>query len=596
MQARSVIKQIAVSVSLLLSTLAYSQDFDTLAEDIFGGEDFLPVKEAFQPSIAFEGNNLVVNWELAPAYYLYKERFRARTSSGEVNDLLLETGLEKEDEFFGRATEVFYDRTQTQIPSLYGSGHLEIIAQGCAEAGLCYAPTSYWFEVDMSEQAVTPIDKPDEPFSLAGLTRDPFSAPKADDKKQIGFLLAIAMAFAGGLILNLMPCVFPVLAIKALKISTGGESAMARFKDSMAYTAGIVLTTVCIAGVMLILRSGGAQIGWGFQLQSPFIVIALMYLFFVVGLSFSGWILFGARFAGVGQNLVAEGKPYQSFFTGVLAMVVASPCSAPFMAASLGYAVSQPAWIAILVFAFLGIGMAFPLVLLNSSPALARRLPRPGPWMEKLKELLAFPMYLTSVWLLWVLIAQIGATGAALAVGGLTTLAAMFWAFKQEGSRAATVFALVMILSTGALAWKGASSQLPIRSEALASEASFSLSEFDAVTGGENPVFLDVTADWCITCKFNESRVLYTEEVQEMFTQKNVVYLVADWTNENADISALLERYDRVGIPLYLYFPAGSKDAQILPQILTKDVMRKYLAQPIAAETSQERQTAGLNR
>lgn len=560
------------------ATISHSQDFESLTEDLFGEQNFLPVKEAFQPTISFDNSDLIVNWYVEPEYYLYQERLEVKANGKSFNEPIFEAGVTRDDEYYGRLVEVYYESTSFRITDFDHSGELELVSQGCAIAGLCYAPTSYWFSVDPNSQQATAIDAPAQTSNASGTAAgNSASASIAGGlSPEVGFFAALLMAFGGGLILNLMPCVFPVLAIKALKVSSGGDSTMVRLKDSVAYTAGIVFTTLCIAGTMLVLRAGGSQIGWGFQLQSPAVVTVLMYLFFVVGLSFSGWILFGARFAGVGQDLVAEGKPFQSFFTGVLAMVVASPCSAPFMAVSLGYAVSQPAWVALLIFAFLGIGMAFPLVLINSVPALSEKLPRPGPWMETLKEVLAFPMYLTSAWLLWVLIAQVGATGAALAVAGLCTLAAMFWGMKQEGSKAATVFAVLMLVSTGGLVWKGVNSEVPVI-PGNSAHKDFVLSDLDSVVGGNKPVFLDVTADWCITCKFNESRVLYSSEVQEMFTEKDVVYLIADWTNDNPEISALLDRYNRVGIPLYLYFEAGSSEAQVLPQILTKDIMKTYL-------------------
>lgn len=571
---RKFILSLQIATLSIISAPSIGQDLDFLSEDLFGDDNFLPVREAFQPELSYEGSDLIVHWNIVPDYYLYQERLEVKADGENFAPLDFEPGTFKEDEYFGRLMEVYYGSTTFRVPNFDHSGNLELVSQGCADAGLCYAPTSYWFEVDSDSQATLPIEAPAQ-VSTAGGAAGSAGLAATGNTSDVGFFLAVAMAFAGGLILNLMPCVFPVLAIKALKVSTGGMSTMVRLKDSAAYTAGIVFTTVCIAGAMLVLRAGGAQIGWGFQLQSPTVVTLLMYLFFVVGLSFSGWILFGARFAGVGQNLVAEGKPFQSFFTGMLAMIVASPCSAPFMAASLGYAVSQPAWVALLVFAFLGIGMAFPLVLLNSVPALAKALPKPGLWMEKLKEVLAFPMYLTSAWLLWVLIAQVGATGAALVVAGLCTMAAMFWGFKQEDSRLAKGFAILMLVSTAALAWNGVTTEKPVVNTGTSER--FVLSSLDAKVGGDNPVFLDVTADWCITCKFNESRVLYSEEIQELFLNKNVTYLVADWTNDNPEISALLERYNRVGIPLYLYFPAGSSEAQILPQILTKDIVKSYV-------------------
>ena len=277
---------------------------------------------------------------------------------------------------------------------------------------------------------------------------------------------------------------------------------------------------------------------------------------------------------GFGQNLTADGKPLQSFFTGVLAMVVASPCSAPFMAAALGYAVQQPAAVSLTVFASLGLGMAMPLILLYSIPGLAKALPKPGPWMDKLKQFLAFPMYLTSVWLIWVLIAQIGATGTALVLTSLCLLSMAIWIYQQGHSSSTRLIGTAVLASAMVLAWNASGEKT-----ASSSVKTFKLAELDALTGGPQPVFVDVTADWCITCKFNESRVLYAQDIQEIMKQKQVIYVVADWTNDNPEITALLDRYQRVGIPLYLFFAAGQTQPKILPQLLSKEMMRNLLNQ-----------------
>ncbi|MEQ9567554.1 MAG: cytochrome c biogenesis protein CcdA, partial [Pseudomonadales bacterium] len=235
--------------------------------------------------------------------------------------------------------------------------------------------------------------------------------------------MAIFWAFLGGLILNLMPCVFPVLTIKALQISNASESAAERTREALAYAAGILTTVLAIAAILIGIRGAGAQVGWGFQLQSPQVVLGLAALFLVIGFSFSGRLEIGARFAGIGQGLTEHGgKSLQSFFTGVLAMVVASPCSAPFMAAAMGYAITQPTFVSLLVFAGLGLGMAAPLVALYMIPALARMLPKPGQWMLRLRQILAWPMYLTALWLVWVLSAQVTSTGLIMAIASLFCL------------------------------------------------------------------------------------------------------------------------------------------------------------------------------
>lgn len=532
--------------------------------------EFLPVKEAYQPNAWFEGEDLVIQWNIAPEYYLYRDRTFFSSSELQFLEAEFEEGQVIHDEFFDKEMVVYRGATQMRLPGISGDGFISIEAQGCADAGLCYPPTDFWFEVNTSTLDTAYYEQ--QPAELLAQTASvqQTNATTLANNNVGSLLIAIAMAFLGGLILNLMPCVFPVLAIKALKISSASESFSERAKEAGAYTAGILTTVLLIAGILILVRAGGAQVGWGFQLQSPTMVLALTALFFLIGLSFSGWIEFGVRFAGMGQSLTEEGRPLKSFFTGVLAMVVASPCSAPFMAAALGYAINQPTTISLTVFASLGLGMAFPLILLYMVPACAAMLPRPGAWMETFKQFLAFPMYLTCIWLIWVLIAQVGATGAALAMAALCMLAMAVWILNHTEKFYGRIYSLIslglaVLLSAYALK----------QTTASATSERFELATLDAAVGGSQPVFLDVTADWCITCKFNESRVLYTSEIQTLFEEQNVLVVIADWTNENPEITALLDRYQRVGIPLYLYFPPGETSPEILPQVLTKDMLRK---------------------
>lgn len=561
-------------VSLFLCPLSLSannslfSEAQTLDLGSVSGSSFLPVKQAYQPTAWFDGEDLVIQWDIAQAHYLYRDRTKFSSNSLKFLDIQFEEGTLIQDEFFQKEMVVYRDLSQMRLTGLSGSGRLTIEAQGCADAGLCYPPTDFWFDINTDHQRVLYLeDLPIQPQATVS------KALKPANHNQISSLfIALAFAFLGGLILNLMPCVFPVLAIKALKISSASEQFSARLKEASAYTAGILTTVLTIASILIALRAGGSQIGWGFQLQSPFVVIALTTLFFVIGLSFSGWFEFGSRFAGTGQSLTEEGKPLGSYFTGVLAMVVASPCSAPFMAAAMGYAISQSIAVSLLVFSALGLGMAAPLILLYLLPTFAEKLPRPGPWMETLKQFLAFPMYLTCIWLIWVLIAQIGATGAALTMVALCLLAMAIWSAGKSNKTTSKLAAFTSLLA--ALLFMFSALQQDIPKDA---SSRFELAKLDGQVGGAQPVFLDVTADWCITCKFNEKKVLYTPDIQALFDEKQVIYVVADWTNQNPEIGQLLDRYQRVGIPLYLYFPAYESSPIILPQVLTKNMIRELL-------------------
>ena len=534
---------------------------------------FLPVKQAYQPDAWFEQQDLVIQWNIAPQYYLYRDRTFFSGVSLSEEGAVYEQGTLILDEFFQKKMVVYRHSTQMRLPKFAaanpGTSLLTIEAQGCADAGLCYPPTDFWFEIDVEQKSASYAEQMPESLNIS-------SANTLVQSEEISNLfLAVIFAFAGGLILNLMPCVFPILAIKALKISNASESMSNRIKEAGAYTAGILTTVLLIAGIMLTIRAGGAQIGWGFQLQSPAVILALTSLFFIVGLSFSGWIEWGARFAGVGQRLTEDGKPLQSFFTGVLAMIVASPCSAPFMAAALGYAISQPATVSLLVFAFLGLGMAAPLILLYLLPGFAALLPKPGAWMETLKQFLAFPMYLTCIWLIWVFSAQMGTTGAAFAMAGLCILAMTIWLYGKSETTPSRIVAFASLV-VAALLMFGSLEQTPAKRSAQ----SFTLAALDQQVGGAQPVFVDVTADWCISCQFNEQRVLHSPDIQKLFEQQKVIYMVADWTNANPEISQLLDRYQRVGIPLYLYFPPNRQVPVLLPQILSKRIIRQLFRQP----------------
>lgn len=397
---------------------------------------------------------------------------------------------------------------------------------------------------------------------------EPATAPVvAAPESDLGLMPALALALVGGLILNLMPCVFPVLSIKALALVRQGNHRA----EGLAYTAGVLASFAALAAVLIALRAGGQQVGWGFQFHSPVFVLVVAYLLFLVGLSLSGFFEIGGSFTGVGSSLAARDGVAGSFFTGVLAAVVATPCTAPFMGAALAFALAQPAAVLLAVFLALGLGLALPFLALAFWPAAQRWLPRPGAWMDTFKQALAFPMYAAVVWLLWVLAQQAGPDGVALALGGLVLITFGLWWRQASGrSGVGTAAALVSLaLALGVTAWV---KPVAVDARAAAGESSveaFSDERLAELRGQNKPVFVNLTAAWCISCLVNERVALSRPEVHEAFSKAGVVYLKGDWTREDPRITAVLKAHGRSGVPLYLYYAPGAAEAQVLPQILT---------------------------
>jgi thiol:disulfide interchange protein DsbD len=368
-----------------------------------------------------------------------------------------------------------------------------------------------------------------------------------------------------------MPCVFPVLSLKVLSFARSADHD--RHLHSWVYTAGVIASFVLVAAILIVLQQAGAAIGWGFQLQSPGFVIGLAYLFVAMGLSLSGMLEIGSNLMNTGGGLASRGGLSGSFFTGVLAVVVASPCTAPFMGTALGFAVGQPPLIGLLVFAALGAGMAAPLLVFSYSGAARALMPKPGPWMETLKQFLAFPLYATALWLLWVAGRQTGINTMTAALAGALMLALGLWLWNYNlWRRALAVACLVAAVSLGSM--RGLDMGAAGTDAVVRGHVAWSEEEVAALRGAGRPVFVDVTADWCITCMANEATVLFTDEVIQAFATHDVVYMVADWTNEDPEIAGLLEQHGRNGIPLYLMYPADpAEQPLVLPQILTKQTV-----------------------
>ncbi|WP_339897332.1 protein-disulfide reductase DsbD domain-containing protein [uncultured Gilvimarinus sp.] len=375
--------------------------------------------------------------------------------------------------------------------------------------------------------------------------------------------LLLVAAFAGGVILNLMPCVFPVLSIKIFSLLQPGVTRRERLGEGLLYSAGVLTTFALLGGLLLALRAGGSAIGWGFQLQSAPVVLALAVLFWLMALSFSGVFEFGHKL----MNL-AGGARGGAFATGILAVFVAAPCTGPFMGAALGAAAVLPAVSALAIFIGLGAGLAAPFLLLSASPALLKRLPKPGPWMDTLRQFFAFPLYATVIWLLWVLGKLVGDIGWVLGCSLLLALAFALWLAHGAG-RLRTALAVAIALS--AITISGAAL---IRAEAPTPQAGNTLwQSYDKTAIAEaraagRAVFIDYTAAWCITCQVNKKLVLDTDHTRELFTRHNVLAIRADWTRFDPAITEALEALGRNSLPVYAWYPAGSRQAQLLPQLL----------------------------
>ena len=418
------------------------------------------------------------------------------------------------------------------------------------------------------------------------------SAPEsaAAPAPALGLALALLLALAGGALLNLMPCVFPVLSLKIVGFARHADDRRALVAGGLAYTAGVVLSFLALAALMLALRAGGEQIGWGFQLQAPAVVAALAVLFTLIGLNLAGLFEFGSVLPSSVATLQARHPLLDSALTGVLAVAVASPCTAPFMAASLGMALTLPLHEALSIFAALGLGMALPYLAASAWPRLARAMPRPGPWMAHFKTLMSFPMFGTVVWLTWVLGQQTGIDGAAALLGLLVVLAFGAWALGSPtlgaGARRGLAAGSALLLAA-ALAWALPSwRQDAVAATAAAAQAGPAATGAPADAGKEawlpwsaervaqaqaegRPVFVDFTAAWCVTCQFNKRTTLGQAEVMAAFERKRVLLLRADWTRRDATIAAELARLQRSGVPVYALYAPGGGGPRLLSEILS---------------------------
>lgn len=396
------------------------------------------------------------------------------------------------------------------------------------------------------------------------------TAPPTPQEK-FPLLTILLFAFLGGFILNAMPCVFPILSIKALTIAKKNKSEFCKVRlQGLMYTVGVVASFLTLAFLLIALKKGGHSIGWGFQMQSPYFVTFMVYLTFLIGLSLSG-LFYLPIFFGNATASIEESRKRDSFLLGVLAVLVATPCTAPFMGVAIGYALTQSIPTIIIVFSMLALGFATPYLALCLFPTLLKRMPKPGAWMETFKELLAFPMYATALWLLWVLVQQSGSR-ALIAIGsGLVIMTFCLWLWQKlplEKAWIKTVtFICFVCFSLGPIAYLTVSAA----PESIVKEP-FSKALVEKYRREKIPFFVNVTASWCITCKYNEL-ILMGKSVKNFFKAKGIRYIEADWTSQNSEITNFLEEFDRSGVPLYLYYPSN-KQPVVLPQLLTNEILK----------------------
>lgn len=551
----------------------------------------LPAEQAFRFEALVKSHDaLLLRWTMPKDYYLYRDKTEitvtspAGVTTGEPD---WPSGIAHHDEHFGD-TIVYFDQVELPVP-LKGAANaktaeFDIAYQGCLENSICYPVMKRHISVDFGAGTATVgVPAASAPAAaskeVAPTPPPPGLVPKSD--APLGFIAAIGLALLGGLVLNLMPCVLPVLSLKAITVLESGESQGAARRHALWYTAGVLVAFAALGVIIVGIRAAGHGIQWGAQFQQPLAIGILVYVMLAVGLSMSGVFEIGGSLGNVGSGLASRSGPSGDFFTGVLAVVVASPCTAPFMGSAIAFAFAAPVAVAFLIFLALGLGLALPFLLIGFVPAIARLLPRPGRWMETLKQALAFPMYLTAVWLLWVLTKQRGADATALVLAGAVLLAMALWWYGRNRHRDGGLsWIFTAVLAVGAVAALWTVHGLPAQTATTVATdgiVPYSPEKLAELRAAGTPVLVDMTADWCITCKANEHAVLDTDAFKALLKRTGTVYMRGDWTDVNATIAAFLEQYHSVGVPLYVVYPKGGGDGHKLSTVLTYDSVQQAL-------------------
>ena len=443
-----------------------------------------------------------------------------------------------------------------------------------------YTPTQKWNRLseDTYEIAVPILN--DEVGSFSGILRindEGFQVKEElESAPSMSLWQAILFALIGGLILNLMPCVFPVISLKVLSfVSMGGNDNTKIRNHALSFVGGVMSTFLSIAAALIIIRSTGSMIGWGYQLQSPIVVGILTLIMLGIGLILLTNINFAAGLTTLGSSVQSRNDYSGSFFTGVLAVVVASPCTAPFMGAAIGYALLQPSFATLPIFIALGLGFAGPYLLLALRPDWISALPKPGAWMETLKQFFAFPMIATALWLMWVFMVQTSGDALILLLILGLILAIAIWMIATFKGRWKWVGMLATFLAAIQMF-----NNLPENTSELAADSSaeqWSLAIESDLQAQDQAYLINFTAAWCITCQTNEKTAFARDKVKEYLKNQDITYVKADWTNRNEDIAIGLARYERTGIPLYIFWKPGMPGSKILPAVLTEDILIKSM-------------------
>ncbi|BFI94945.1 MAG: protein-disulfide reductase DsbD [Rhodanobacter sp.] len=542
----------------------------------------LPQEQAFRFSaLAQDAHHLLLHWTMPKDYYVYRNHITLKLK--DAGGLKLGEpawpagGVQHPDAQSGTVTVYFGDLELPVAIEGDTAGRRQVTLEasflGCQDGGVCYPLMTRDVTVDLQDGTVANgAAKPGTPAAVAAGNASGAAMTPPAGPLRTSLFAALLLALAGGLILNLMPCVLPVLSLKAVSLLESGESPSHRQRHALAYTAGVLASFLALGIAILALRAAGHALGWGTQLQQPLLVAVLACVIFALGLSMSGVVQFGASLGNVGNALARRSGLAGDFFTGVLAVVVASPCTAPYMGSALAYAFAAPAAHALLVFLMLGLGLALPFLVIAYVPALARWLPKPGRWMETLKQVLAFPMYLTVAWLAWVLANQRGADAVGLLLVALVLLALALWWFERSRGRGMPHHMLTVLLALLTAAPLYLLAQMPVAASTAAPQdgiVPYTPEKLAALRAANTPVFVDMTADWCITCKANEHAVLDGDAFRAALKRDGAVYMKGDWTNEDPAITAFLQRYHSPGVPLYVVFPKGGGEGRQLPTVLT---------------------------
>jgi thiol:disulfide interchange protein len=515
---------------------------------------------------------------LGEALNLIPKPLPASMSATAVGDakhiqLTLKTGSHEEDaEFYPFDSDVIENAADQELQSLPDGIRVTLERAHDSTA----LPKSLHGVVELSSTEAYEITAPVTPGVVTSGLTPAAKAAKQVTPASVTIFGAIGLAFLGGLILNLMPCVFPVLFLKGLALlNSSGEEKKHQRLHGLVYTLGIVASFWVIVALLLILRASGRELGWGFQLQSPGFIAVLASLMFFLALSLAGQFEIGLSLTSAGGELAKKQGYTGSFFTGVLATVVATPCTAPLMGAAVGFALAHSAWVTFTVFTALGIGLALPYLILTMQPQWTKVLPRPGAWMETLKQFTAVPLFGTALWLAWVYAHLYSSDG----VDRMTRLLVCFlilaiagWCLGKWPAKWGSAIAAIILIAC-ALA-------LPLRKPAAETMAwqPYTPATFQAARASGKPVFVDFTADWCLSCKFNEAAVLRSAEVEKKLHDDNVQLLKADWTKYDPEITKQLSAVERSGVPTYVIYPAGqNSNADVLPELLTKDIVLKAL-------------------